>query len=127
MYFITHNGDIGETAPMARVHDWVTQRPPGEFDKPTKQELILLFAWILLIPLLMAFAIVWLFIRPDIKDLSRWKRILYVLSMPVLLPAGCCYVVFVDFFLPVFNRLRTRARALREADRAVKELIRSAV
>jgi len=118
----------GETKPpLGKFRQWANRSNPNELDKPTRQEVILITAAFVFAPIVIAYASVWILFDPSFREMPFRKRALETLYMPFLLPPAYFYVVVADFLLPMCRRIRARARALREADRAVKELIRGAV
>ena len=109
--------------PLSLFHKWVALSKPNEFDKPTKQEWVLVSVAVLLAPMVIAFASIWIFFQHEFLGLPLGKRVLFALAIPFLLvPAYCC-VVFNDVVKPLHTRFRLRARVLRQADQAVRELV----
>lgn len=102
---------------------WVALSKPNEFDKPTKQEWTLVAIKVLLAPLVIAFGGVWIFFQKEFLQDPTGKRVLFALAIPVLLVPAYCFVVFTDVLKPLFGRVRLRARLLRQADHAVRELL----
>ncbi len=111
--------------PLKRFHRWVKLSKPNEFDKPTTQEYTLVTLAVLLAPLILAFASIYIFFQPEFLTLRPGKRVLFALVMPVLLPAAYCYVVFGELHWPLVKRVWLRARMLRKAGRAVRQLLNS--
>ena len=109
--------------PLNRFQRWVELSKPNEFDKPTKQELVLVGVSVLLAPILLAFAYVWVHFQPEFLCLRPGKRVLFALAIPFLLLPAYCYVVSGDFLWPLVKRVWLRARMMRRAERAVRELM----
>ncbi len=121
---LTDRHDEEAQAPLKYFHRWIKLSKPNEFDKPTKQEWTLVGIGVLLAPLVVAFGSVWFFFQPEFLEMRRGKRVLFALAMPFLLLPAYCYVIGADVVLPLFRRIRLRARMMREAGRAVRELVK---
>ncbi len=118
-------GEVSELrAPLKYFRPWLRNEKPSAFDLPTRQELVLLGVAILLAPLVIIFAIR-IFVQDDFAELRASQRILFILALPFLLPAAYCYVVVHDMMRPLAMRILLRRRLLREAKRAVRELLAS--
>ena len=109
--------------PLNRFQRWVKLSQPNAYDKPTKQEYMLITGGVLFAPVILAFGSVYIFTQPEFLTLRPGDRVLYVLVLPILLPAAYFYVIFGDLLWPVVKRVWLRARLMREADRAVRELM----
>ena len=111
--------------PLNRFQRWFELSKPNEFDKPTIQELVLVGVSVLLAPILLAFAYVWVHFQPEFLSLRPGKRVLFALVIPFLLLPAYCYVVVGDFLWPLVKRVWLRARMMRRAERAVQQLLNS--
>ena len=109
--------------PLNRFQRWVKLSQPNAYDKPTEQEYTLITVGVLFAPLILAFSSVYIFTQPEFLSLRPGDRVLYVLVLPILLPAAYFYVIFGDLLWPVVKRVWLRARLMRKADRAVRELM----
>lgn len=107
-----------------RLFRWLSQHQAGPFDLPTSQEWAILFGGVLLAPLILPLLIIALPFTSVLRDLSWPRRIALVLGSPVLLPAAYLLVLVHDVARPMYLRWRTRRRLLKQADLAVKELVR---
>jgi len=109
--------------PPNRFQRWVQLSKPNAFDRPTIQECTLITGGVLFAPLILAFSSVYIFTQPEFLTLRPGKRVLFVLVLPFLFPAAYCYVIFGDLLWPMVKRVWLRARLMRKADRAVRELM----
>ena len=109
--------------PLKRFQNWMKLSQPNAYDKPTEQEYTLITVGVLFAPLILAFSSVYIFTQPEFLTLRPGKRVLFVLVLPFLFPAAYCYVLTKDMLWPMVKRVWLRARIMRKADRAVRELM----
>ena len=115
-------GEVSELrAPLKYFRPWLRNEKPSAFDLPTRQDQLgvaFFFA-----PLAIAFASIWIFFQEEFAELHGRERVLFLLAVPFLLPAAYCYVVVHDMIRPLAMRILLRRRLLREAKKAVRELM----
>ncbi|MGB3525598.1 MAG: hypothetical protein WBB32_06500 [Flavobacteriales bacterium] len=117
-------GEVSELrAPLKYFRPWLRNEKPSAFDLPTRQELVLLGVAFFFAPLVIAFASIWIFFQEEFAELHGRERVLFLLAVPFLLPAAYCYVVVHDMMRPLAMRILLRRRLLREAKKAVRELM----
>ena len=107
-----------------RLFRWLAQHQAGPFDPPTPQEWAFFIGGVLLAPVLLPLLIITLPFTAVLRDLSWPRRIALVLGSPVLMPVAYLLVLVHDAARPMYLRWRNRRRLLKQADLAVKELIR---
>lgn len=104
---------------------WLSEPQPKGLEKPTRRELLLLTVPVLLLPLVVV-GLGFLFLTAkDFEDIRIGKRILLLPVALVLFPCAMFVVLYGHVLRPMFQRMRLRREALREAERALHELVRT--
>lgn len=95
----------------------------GPYDRPTARELLLFAAAVVFAPVAILFAGVWIARSEQFKNLRGWRKGLLIALLPLLMPVVYCTVVVKDMAVPLGRRIAARWRAMREARRAVNDLL----
>jgi len=120
---------VDHRSPLQRFYDRVDDRVEAAIGRGLDglkwQEPVLIAGLLLLAPLVMLFMVFRCLAGGELlEDVPGWRRVPIVLLLPLLVPIVYFPLLFSGLVLPMVRRFWRRRRALRHADRAVRDLLR---